>query len=94
MCIAVILDNIFVNVRAGGTFSFSYKNVGYVYWIYALFSCIPTISVGVRRLHDTGKKGLWMLINLIPYLGTLIFLFLATGKSQPGENKYGQRLSM
>lgn len=89
ICIAVALDNVFVNALAGGAFSFSYTNAGYVFWIYALFSCIPTLGVGVRRLHDTGRKGIWILVNLIPYLGTLIFLILAAGKSQLGENKYG-----
>lgn len=29
---------------------------------------IPTISVGVRRLHDTNRTGWWILAPIIPYV--------------------------
>jgi uncharacterized membrane protein YhaH (DUF805 family) len=32
----------------------------------ALGTFIPSLAVGVRRLHDTGRSGWWMLIGLIP----------------------------
>jgi len=37
--------------------------------IFALAVLIPTISVTVRRLHDTYRSGQWMLILLVPGLG-------------------------
>src|SRR4028118_801570 len=35
---------------------------------------VPSIAVGVRRLHDTGRSGWWMLIGLIPILGAIVLL--------------------
>ena len=49
---------------------------------------LPGISVGVRRLHDTGRNGWWMLISftLIGLIPLWIFFCL---RSQPFPNKYG-----
>ncbi|MFE1307643.1 DUF805 domain-containing protein [Streptomyces sp. NPDC058755] len=57
--------------------------------IYALAVLLPYLGVAVRRLHDTGRSGWWILIALIPLVGTIILIvFLATeGKSEP--NQYG-----
>ena len=35
---------------------------------------IPTIALGVRRLHDIGKSGLWYLLILVPLVGPVILL--------------------
>lgn len=50
---------------------------------------IPGISVGVRRLHDTGRNGWWMLIGftLIGLIPLWIFFCL---RSQPIPNRYGE----
>src|SRR5687767_9140049 len=40
--------------------------------IYSLAVLIPSIAVGVRRLHDTNRSGWWILIGLIPCLGAII----------------------
>jgi uncharacterized membrane protein YhaH (DUF805 family) len=50
---------------------------------------LPTIAVGVRRMHDLGYSGWFWLINLIPYIGGLIFLILCCLNSQKGDNQYG-----
>lgn len=42
--------------------------------IYLVIAFIPSITISVRRLHDIGKPGNYYLLNLIPYLGSLIFL--------------------
>ena len=59
--------------------------------IFLLFlaSFLPLLALSVRRLHDTGRSGWWYLINLIPYVGFLCFLVIATFESQSGTNKYG-----
>lgn len=51
---------------------------------------IPTISVTIRRLHDTGKSGLWILVSFIPSVGQLILLILCLLPSEPFDNRYGQ----
>jgi len=56
--------------------------------VYLLIFIPPTIAVSVRRLHDTGRSGLWFLLNFVP-LGSLILLFFFLQRGQPGENRYG-----
>jgi uncharacterized membrane protein YhaH (DUF805 family) len=43
----------------------------------------------VRRLHDTGRPGWWILIGLIPLVGGIVLLVFAVSDSQPGSNEYG-----
>ena len=57
--------------------------------IYSLAVLVPSVAVTVRRLHDIGKSGWWMLITLIPLVGPLIMLFFMVKDSQPGTNEYG-----
>lgn len=57
--------------------------------IYALAMLIPGLAVTVRRLHDTGRSGWWILIGLIPVIGTIVLLVFMVLDSQPGDNEYG-----
>lgn len=57
--------------------------------LYTLVVFVPSLALSVRRLHDTGKSGWWMLITLIPLVGPLIMLFFMVKDSQPGTNEYG-----
>lgn len=40
--------------------------LSFLYGLYGLAVLIPQISLSVRRLHDTGKSGLWLLAGLLP----------------------------
>ena len=57
--------------------------------IYPLAVLIPSIAVSVRRLHDTNHSGWWLLINLLPLIGTIILVVFLVRDSQPGQNQYG-----
>jgi uncharacterized membrane protein YhaH (DUF805 family) len=57
--------------------------------LYSLAVLLPSIAVSMRRLHDTGRTGWWILIGLIPIIGTIILLVYMFLDSQEGENKYG-----
>jgi uncharacterized membrane protein YhaH (DUF805 family) len=57
--------------------------------LYALALLIPGIAVTVRRLHDTGRTGWWILIALVPVIGFIILLVFMVLDSQPGDNAYG-----
>ncbi|MBO4530336.1 MAG: DUF805 domain-containing protein [Paludibacteraceae bacterium] len=57
--------------------------------IIALALVIPSLAVGVRRLHDINKSGWWMLINLVPYVGSFILLYFYAKAGDKGENQYG-----
>ncbi len=49
---------------------------------------IPSLAVSVRRMHDIGKGGEWVLINLIPIVGFIWFIVLAVQDSEPGANRF------
>ena len=49
----------------------------------------PLLSVTIRRIHDSGRSGWYILCGLLPALGALIMLLLMVADSEPKENKYG-----
>ena len=57
--------------------------------IYSLAVLIPGIAVSVRRMHDIGRTGWWVLICFIPFVGWLVLLYLASIDSDEGANEYG-----
>lgn len=58
------------------------------YGLYCLAVIIPSISLGVRRLHDTGKSGLFMLFALVPILNIVLIVWFAT-EGVRGPNEFG-----
>jgi uncharacterized membrane protein YhaH (DUF805 family) len=60
-----------------------------LYYVYALAVLVPSIAVGIRRLHDTDRSGWWLLIALVPFVGVIVLIvFLATDSTR-GTNQYG-----
>ncbi|MDR1890448.1 MAG: DUF805 domain-containing protein [Zoogloeaceae bacterium] len=59
-----------------------------IYLLAALGLLVPSLAIFVRRLHDTGRSGWFILLGLIP-LVSLILLVFACLDSQPGDNQYG-----
>lgn len=57
--------------------------------LYSLAILIPGLGVSIRRLHDVGKGGMWILIGLIPLVGVFILLYYYVQDSQAGDNQYG-----
>jgi len=58
-------------------------------WIFVSAQLVPHFAVTVRRLHDIGRSGWWILIGLMPLIGWLILLVLCLSDSQLGTNRYG-----
>ena len=46
-----------------------------VYTIVALALVLPSLGVGVRRLHDIGKSGWFLLLHLLPIIGILVLIY-------------------
>jgi uncharacterized membrane protein YhaH (DUF805 family) len=57
--------------------------------LYSLAVLVPGIAVGVRRLHDTGRTGWWLLLSLIPVIGTIWIIILLATNGDQGSNEYG-----
>jgi uncharacterized membrane protein YhaH (DUF805 family) len=68
------------------------QTIGYLQSFYSLAVLIPSLAVSIRRLHDTGKSGWWILLGVIPiinFIGIFVLLFFYVQDSQAGENQYG-----
>ena len=57
--------------------------------LYMLATFLPILAVGCRRLPDTGTPGWWLLIGIVPCLGTIVLLVFYCTDSVPGDNEYG-----
>ncbi len=67
-----------------------FLGLGFLNLIYMLAVMIPYIAVFARRMHDIDKSGWWILIGIIPLIGTIWLIVLLVKDSDPGENQYGQ----
>lgn len=63
--------------------------IPFIGMIWGLGVLIPSIAVGVRRLHDTGRSGWWYLLCLVP-IANLVLIYFFICDSQPGANQYGE----
>ncbi len=63
---------------------------GGIVGLYSLATIVPRLALTVRRLHDIGKGGIYLLMYLIPCgIGPIIILVYCCTDSQPGINQYG-----
>ena len=60
-----------------------------LYGLYSLAVLLPSLAVSIRRLHDTGKSGAWILLALIPFVGAIILIVFMCTDSQSNDNQYG-----
>lgn len=57
--------------------------------IYFLFSFVPSISVSVRRLHDTNRSGWLLLLNFVPIIGPFLIFYWFCLEGSYEANQYG-----
>ncbi|MFK4101074.1 DUF805 domain-containing protein [Streptomyces sp. NPDC019531] len=50
---------------------------------------LPSLGVTIRRLHDTGRSGWWILFGFVPLVGGITLFVFSVLDGEPGENKYG-----
>lgn len=79
--VATALDALIGSDLGGGT--------GVVSLIVSLGLLLPSLAVFWRRMHDTGRTGLWFFLGLIPFVGWIILIVFAVQDSQPGANRFG-----
>jgi len=64
-------------------------SAGVIGMLYSLAVLLPGIAVSIRRLHDTGRTGWWMLVGLVPVIGAIVLIIFMVQDSKPGPNPYG-----
>ncbi len=88
-----LLFNILISIALGfveGMFGLVTElGFGMISIVYSLLLLIPSLAVGVRRLHDTGRSGWWLLIVFVPIVGAIALLVFAVQDSESGHNEYG-----
>jgi uncharacterized membrane protein YhaH (DUF805 family) len=57
--------------------------------IYNVLVLLPSIAVGIRRLHDTDRSGFWWFIALVPIVGYLVLIVFWASAGTPGHNRFG-----
>ncbi len=81
--LAALLDNLF-----GWDFEVADISVGYgwTYLLSVLVFALPGMGAAIRRLHDVGKRGWWIFIAWVPFVGGIWLLVLLCGKgSEPAK---------
>lgn len=58
-------------------------------YVYSLALLLPGLAVSVRRLHDRGRTGWWMLVIFVPLLGGLFLLAQFVSRGDAEANRYG-----
>lgn len=84
---------LFTMLAAGATVvidrgMFEFTSYGPAYAIYALATFLPGLGVSIRRLHDTGRSGWWLLL-LVTVIGSIPLIYWYCLKGEPTENAYG-----
>ena len=69
--------------------TFMQNELAYFFLGITLFTLIPAISAGVRRLHDTNRSGFFLLLSFIPFIGGIILLLFLIAEGTKGKNKFG-----
>ncbi len=57
-------------------------------WIISLVLCVPMLAMAVRRLHDTNRSGLWLLLSLTA-IGNIVLIVFWALEGNPDSNQYG-----
>lgn len=63
--------------------------IGIIFLLFLLIAIPAGISMMVRRLHDIGKSGWWLLIAFVPFGGFVLLAFLLS-EGVVGANEYGK----
>jgi uncharacterized membrane protein YhaH (DUF805 family) len=80
--VLVVLDAI------AGTFAAG-SGVGLLSGIFSVALALPVLAVTVRRLHDTGRSGWWLLIVLVPLIGAIVLVVFTLQAGTEGANRFG-----
>ena len=59
------------------------------YVLASLALVVPALAVSVRRLHDTDRSGVLLLLGLIPLIGPIMVVVMMATRGTPGPNTYG-----
>ena len=59
-----------------------------IFSVFCLVLTIPNITLSVRRLHDINKSGWFFFINIVPFIGPIVFFIFMLLKGTEGVNRF------
>ena len=84
-----LLCNVIVMQLLGMVDKLSGGDKEFISGIYSLAVLLPSLAVAARRLHDTDRSAWWLLLGLIPIIGTLVLIYFMVCNGQQGPNRFG-----
>ena len=80
-----------IEIEAGMVKDYMARHIMLALPLYLL--CVPFFimyySLMVRRLHDLNKSGWWVLLTFIPFISSLLSLYILFFRGTPGPNNFG-----
>ena len=86
-----VIDDIFINdilISTGEFIVADFEEGGILSLLFGLINIIPSITIAIRRMHDSNKSG-WNLLWALTIVGILFIFFLYILRGSEGENDYG-----
>ena len=80
---ASIFDSVFLG------HPFTSEDLGILTIIWQLGTCIPTLAVGARRLHDINKSGWWQLL-ILTIIGIILLIVWCATDGDNKNNRFGK----
>jgi uncharacterized membrane protein YhaH (DUF805 family) len=88
--VVLLVGIILLSITIEGVLSYFIMIILFILSIlYSGFILFPVLSISVRRLHDQDRSGLFLLFNLIPWIGNLGVVILMALPGTPYDNRYG-----
>lgn len=84
-----VVGNIIISIVLGliGSLLGSFGSV--LVTLISLVLAVPGIALTVRRLHDIGKSGWFVLIFLVPLVGVILLIVWLAKVGDEDDNQYG-----
>ena len=79
------MSAIFSTLSGGNNTSF----FGILGTVVSIAILVPSLAVGVRRLHDIGRSGWYLLFAFIPLVGIIILIVWFARVGDPSDNAFG-----
>lgn len=76
LIVAVVIDSVLFGAPA------------FLYFAVSLGLLLPNLAVSIRRLHDMGKSGWWLLIAFVPIVGLIVLIYFYVQPSKTADNIY------
>jgi uncharacterized membrane protein YhaH (DUF805 family) len=89
LVIVEIIFAVILNVVVGNSSSGSLST--FLFYVIYVVLFLASLSVSVRRLHDSNKSGWLVLLGLLCCVGQIILIVFFVQPSTEGDNSYGPR---